>query len=182
MHALPDREVQSKISRRNGAQMLSPQHGISAYWGTLGRAFRNPVLGRAADSFDRTAWLAGSLSPLGPFRREKFALCGGDAAKMPANGGLFQCVLRVSGFSGRAHGRFRTSVSAAKNPLPGAEKVWWRGLRLEAVAAGSVLRLKSGNVKTWNQGWASCSHIALAKVEHQPVDAAERRKERSFSP
>jgi len=63
MHALPDREVQSKISRRNGAQMLSPQHGISAYWGTLGRAFRNPVLGRAADSFDRTAWLAGSLSP-----------------------------------------------------------------------------------------------------------------------
>src|SRR5262245_58793662 len=25
-------------------------------------------------------------------------------------------------FSGRAHGRFRTSVSAAKNPVPGARK------------------------------------------------------------
>src|SRR6516165_111598 len=75
MHALPDREVQSKISRRNGAQMLSPQHGISAYWGTLGRAFRNPVLGRAADSFDRTAWLAGSLSPLSARLDGKNSLC-----------------------------------------------------------------------------------------------------------
>ena len=36
-------------------------------------------------------------------------------------------------FSGRAHGRFRAAVSAAKNPVPGAEKVWWRELRLEAV-------------------------------------------------
>src|SRR6516164_8637847 len=36
-------------------------------------------------------------------------------------------------FSGRAHGRFRGSVSAAKNPVPGAEKLWWRELRLEAV-------------------------------------------------
>src|SRR5262249_49619667 len=36
--------------------------------------------------------------------------------------------------SGRVDGRFRTLVSAAKNPVPGAEKVWWRELRLEAVA------------------------------------------------
>src|SRR5262245_44524151 len=57
-------------------------------------------------------------------------------------------------FSGRAHGRFRTSVSAAKNLVPGAEKVWCREFRLEAVAAGSVLGLKSVNVKKWNQGWA----------------------------
>src|SRR5262249_42543669 len=35
-----------------------------------------------------------------------------------------------------------------RNPVSGAEKVWWRELRLEAVAAGSVLRLKSGNMKT----------------------------------
>jgi hypothetical protein len=64
--------------------------------------------------------------------------------------------MRLSGLpvSGRAHGRFRTSVSAAKNPVPGAEKVWWRELRLEAVAAGCALRLKSVNVKKWNQGWA----------------------------
>src|SRR5262249_3080776 len=39
-------------------------------------------------------------------------------------------------FSGWAHGRFRTLVSAAKNPVPGAEKLWWRELRREAVAAG----------------------------------------------
>src|SRR5215467_10385045 len=56
--------------------------------------------------------------------------------------------------SGRVDGRFRTSVSAEKNPVPGAEKVWWRELRLEAVAAGCARRLKSVNVKTWNQGWA----------------------------
>jgi hypothetical protein len=30
---------------------------------------------QATCSDDRTAWLAGSLSLLGPFRREKFALC-----------------------------------------------------------------------------------------------------------
>src|SRR5262245_26256098 len=45
-------------------------------------------------------------------------------------------------FSGRAHGRFRAAVSALKNPVPGAEKVWWRELRLEAVAAGCALGLK----------------------------------------
>src|SRR5262249_52794617 len=49
-------------------------------------------------------------------------------------------------FSGRAHGRFRAAVSAAKNPVPGADKVWWREFRLEAVAAGCALGLKSVNV------------------------------------
>src|SRR5262249_20600735 len=48
----------------------------------------------------------------------------------------------------------RAAVSAAKNPVPGAEKVWCRELRLEAVAAGCALPLKSVNVKKWNQGWA----------------------------
>ena len=48
---------------------------------------------------------------------------------------------------------FRTSVSAAKNPVPGAEKLWWRELRLEAVAAGCALGPKSVNVTKWNQGW-----------------------------
>jgi len=67
---------------------------------------------------------------------------------------LFQCVLRVSRSPEGADGRFRASVSAAKNPVPGAEKVWWRELRLGAVAAGSVLRLKTVNVRKWNQGWA----------------------------
>jgi ABC-type uncharacterized transport system substrate-binding protein len=38
--------------------------------------------------------------------------------------------------------------AAAKRPVPGAEKVWWREFRLGAVAAGCVLRLKSGNMKT----------------------------------
>src|SRR5215467_7221498 len=67
--------------------------------------------------------------------------------------------------SGRADGRFRTLVSAAKNPVPGAEKVWWRELRLEAVAAGCALRLKSVNVKKWDQGPRSdpgegcCEHV-----------------------
>src|SRR5262249_10244674 len=58
-------------------------------------------------------------------------------------------------FSGRAHGRFRTLVSAAKNPVPGAEKVWWREFRLGAVAAGCALGLKSVNVKKWDQGWTT---------------------------
>src|SRR5262249_16646835 len=49
-------------------------------------------------------------------------------------------------FSGRAHGRFRAAVSAAKNPVPGAEKLWCRELRLEAVAAGCALGLKSVKV------------------------------------
>jgi hypothetical protein len=75
MHALPDREVQSKISRRNGVQMLSPNTNFGLLGGLSGAPFGTPYLARAADSFDRTAWLAGSLSPLGPFRREKFALC-----------------------------------------------------------------------------------------------------------
>jgi len=48
----------------------------------------------------------------------------GDAPKMPTNGGLFQCVLLSLSFSGRAHGRFPAAVSAAKNPVPGAEKLW----------------------------------------------------------
>jgi len=60
---------------------------------------------------------------------------------MPANGGLFQCVLRVSWSLEGTEGRFRTSVSAAKNPVPGAEKVWWRELRLEAVDWMRVLRV-----------------------------------------
>src|SRR5262249_44619338 len=46
----------------------------------------------------------------------------GDAPKMPTNGGLFQCVLRVSRSPEGVDGRFRTSVSAAKNPVPGARK------------------------------------------------------------
>jgi hypothetical protein len=49
---------------------------------------------------------------------------------------------------------FRTSVSAAKNPVPGAEKLGWRELHLEAVAAECALRLKSVNMKKWNQGRA----------------------------
>jgi hypothetical protein len=53
-------------------------------------------------------------------------------------------------FSGRRDGRFRTLVSAVKNPVPGAEKVWWRELRPGAVAAGC----DTPNVKKWNQGWA----------------------------
>src|SRR5262245_44670010 len=72
--------------------------------------------------------------------------------------------------SGRAHGRFRTSVSAAKNPVPSDEKVWWRELRLEAVAAGCALRLKSVNVKKWNQGWARPSRsngVANARTLRQ---------------
>src|SRR5262249_48136615 len=76
-------------------------------------------------------------------------------------------------FSGRATGRFRTLVSAVKNSVPGAEKVWWRELRLGAVAAGCALRLKSVNVKKWNQGWArpsrsNCSdHSAGAPGDQQ---------------
>jgi hypothetical protein len=57
-------------------------------------------------------------------------------------------------FSDGADGRFRASVSAAKNLVPGAEKVWSREFRLEAVAAGCALRLKSGKYEDWNQGWA----------------------------
>src|SRR5262249_12851102 len=55
-------------------------------------------------------------------------------------------------FSGRAHGRFRAAVSAAKNPVPGAEKVWWREFRLEAVAAGCARCLKSVNVRSVGLG------------------------------
>jgi hypothetical protein len=43
--------------------------------GFSGAPFETPYLARAADAFDRTARLAGNLSLLGPFRREKFALC-----------------------------------------------------------------------------------------------------------
>ena len=48
-----------------------------------------------------------------------------------------QGTMRLFGLpvSGRVDGRFRAAVSAVKNPVPGAEKVWWRELRLEAVAA-----------------------------------------------
>src|SRR6516162_10252981 len=77
---------------------------------------------------------------------------------------------------------FRTSVSAAKNPVPGAEKLWWRELHLEAVAAECPLRLKSVNMKKWNQGWArpsrsNCSdHSAGAsrKVADRVLDAFDR--------
>src|SRR5262249_47057589 len=72
--------------------------------------------------------------------------------------------------SGRADGRFRTLVSAAKNPVPGAEKVWWRELRLEAVAAGCALRLKSVNVKKWNQGWESVDESKLARNRTRTKD------------
>src|SRR5215831_4301981 len=57
-------------------------------------------------------------------------------------------------FSGRADGRFRAAVSAAKNPVPGAEKVCCRELRLGAVAAGCALRLKSANVKKWRRSFS----------------------------
>jgi len=64
--------------------------------------------------------------------------------------------MRPSSLSGLRKGQtqFRAAVSAAKNPVPGAEKLWWRELRLEAVAAGCALGLKSVNVKKWDQGWA----------------------------
>jgi len=48
MHALPDREVQSKISGPEGAQMLSYTlpfpHDISAHWWAVGAPFGTPFL------------------------------------------------------------------------------------------------------------------------------------------
>ncbi len=46
-------------------------------------------------------------------------------------------MLEVSESPGRADGVFRASVSAAKIPVPGAEKVWRRALRLPAVRINS---------------------------------------------
>src|SRR5262245_39225816 len=84
--------------------------------------------------------------------------------------------MRFSGLpvSGRAHGRFRTSVSAAKNPVPGAEKLWWRELRLEAVAAGCALHPKSVNVKKWNQGWAVRRSAFIGRARDLAVEAGSR--------
>ena len=77
-------------------------------------------------------------------------------------------------FSGRSDGRFRTLVSAAKNPVPGAEKVWWREFRPGAVAAGCALRLKSANVMKWNQGWARPS-LSLPKTISERIDGVVRQ-------
>src|SRR5262245_37897130 len=99
---------------------------------------------------------------------------------MPANGGLFQCVLRVSWSLEGADGRFRASVSAAKNPVPGAEKVWWRELRLEAVAAGCALHLKSVNVKEVESGLAQTEPRKLQRpfgrriTQGRDADAARK--------
>src|SRR5262249_52623731 len=90
----------------------------------------------------------GSMGAASTTTHSRFLPTCGDAPKMPTNSGAFPMRPSSLPVSGRVDGRFRTSVSAAKNPVPGAEKVWWRELRLEAVAAGSVLRLKLGNMKT----------------------------------
>src|SRR6266446_6006603 len=59
MHALSDREVQSKVSAERCSNLN--------YCTTFRQgALRNSVLGRAADSFVKTVCLAGSLSPLSP--------------------------------------------------------------------------------------------------------------------
>ena len=58
-----------------------------------------------------------------------------------------------AGTIGRAPNSFRAEEHKP-SLFPPTEKVWWRELRLEAVAAGCALRLKSANVKKWNQGWA----------------------------
>ena len=79
-------------------------------------------------------------------------------------------------FSGRAHGRFWTLVSAAKNPVPGAEKVWWRELRLEAVTAGSMLRLKSGNTGILGQTKALKLQRPFGRRITQAGDADAARK------
>src|SRR5262249_240204 len=94
----------------------------------------------------------GSIPTASTTTHSRFFPTSGDAPKMPANGGLFQCVLRVSRSPEGADGRFRAAVSAAKNPVPGAEKLWWRELRLEAIAAGCALGLKSVNVKKVGSG------------------------------
>src|SRR5215471_5497809 len=72
----------------------------------------------------------------------------GDAPKMPANGGLFQCVLRVSRSPDGHTADFGPQSLRQKIPFLVPEKVWCREFRLGAVAAGSVLRLKLGNMKT----------------------------------
>jgi len=55
-----------KSAGRKGAQMLSYRTTFQLIGGLSGGALRNSIPGRAGDSFDRTACLAGSLSPLGP--------------------------------------------------------------------------------------------------------------------
>jgi hypothetical protein len=54
----------------------------------------------------------------------------GDLPNVPAIGGLFLCALPVSRSPGLSGGRFRGSVSAPKIPVPGAEKMWRREVRL----------------------------------------------------
>src|SRR5262245_52562852 len=76
---------------------------------------------------------------------------------MPTNGGLFQCVVRTSESPEGADGRFRAAVSAAKNPVPGAEKVWWREFRVGAVAAGCARRLFGTPWRSFKEG-LSCRH------------------------
>ena len=87
--------------------------------------------------------VTGSI-PVAPTTHSRFLPTCGDAAKMPTNGGLFQCVVRVSRSPEGADGRFRTSVSAAKNPVPGARKgVVPRGSPRSCRCWMGALRLKS---------------------------------------
>src|SRR5262249_60096486 len=68
---------------------------------------------------------------------------------MPANGGLFQCVLRVSRSPEGADGPISDlSLCGKKSRSWRPKRCGAESLRLGAVAAGSVLRLKSRNMKT----------------------------------
>src|SRR5262249_27173918 len=96
----------------------------------------------------------GSMGAASTTTHSRFLPTCGDAPKMATNGGLFQCVLLVSRFPDGHTADFGPQALRQKIPFLVPEKVWCREFRLEAVAAGCARRLKSVNVKKWNQGWA----------------------------
>src|SRR5262249_26018453 len=57
----------------------------------------------------------------------------------------------------KADGRFRTLVSAAKNPVPGAEKVWWREASTRSSRCWKRAASKPCKCEDGNEGGATRS-------------------------
>src|SRR5262249_30266911 len=107
-----------------------------------------PAFLKNLPAFPRLQGETGSIWAPSTTTHSRFLPTCGDAPKMPTNGGLFQCVLLVSRSPDGHTADFGTASLWHKNQLLVHEKVWCREFRLGAVAAGSVLRLKLGNMKT----------------------------------
>jgi len=93
--------------------------------------------------------VTGSI-PVAPTTHSRFLLTCGDAAKMPTNGGLFQCVVRISESLEGQTAEFGPRSPRQKIPFLAPKRCGAEKLRLLSLRAAS----EACKCEDRNQGWA----------------------------